>query len=110
MGEKLGFMTVLLIFAIAVIPALFVSWQSHVEGSTLLNVSTEMQQLVSAEGGVTDKVQNAVSALEKRGIDVSIQDESGNSVTGKVPVGEKLIMTYTIDNFKTENEVVILKR
>ncbi|MEL3959566.1 hypothetical protein NST17_20650 [Caldifermentibacillus hisashii] len=110
MGEKLGFMTVLLIFSIAVIPTLFVSFQSHVEGSTLLNISTEMQQLVSAEGGVTNKVQNAVSALEKRGVDITIQDESGKNVTGKVPVGEKVVMTYKMDNFQTKNEVTILKR
>lgn len=110
MGEKIGFMTVLIIFVMVLLPVLFTSFKSHVEGSTLLNISTEMQQLVSAEGGVTDKVENVVDSLESKGVEVTITDKSGNAVTGKVPVGERVYLTYEKDGFKTRNSVVILKR
>lgn len=110
MGEKTGFLTVLLIFGIGIIPLLLSTFQDHVTSSKLLTLSTEMQQLVSSEGGVTDKVNNVVSEFENRGVNISFADKNGNTISGKVPVGQEVFMTYEFRDFETSNSTIILRR
>lgn len=110
MGEKMGFMTVILIFGIGVLPLLFTAFSSHVSTGKLLTVSTEMQQLVSAEGGVTEKVNDSVQRLENRGFEITFKDRNGNPVNGQVAVGETIYINYSVKDFETSNQVLITKR
>lgn len=110
MGEKMGFMTVILIFGIGVLPLLFSAFTSHVTTGKLLTISTEMQQLVSAEGGVTEKVNNEVQGLEDSGFEITFTDNGGNPVNSQVTVGETIYINYSIKDFETSNQVLITKR
>jgi hypothetical protein len=110
MGEKTGFLTVLLLFGIAILPLLFNTYNSQVKTAKLLTISNEMQQLVASEGGVTDRVKNAVNKLKDQGVDITFKDKNGNTVNGKVAVGETVIMHYDYDGFKTSNSTIIMKR
>lgn len=110
MGEKTGLMTGLLIIALVVLPVLIASFVGYVKTGKLLTASTEVQQLVSAEGGVTDTVESEISRLANKGIAISIEDKNGNPVTGKVPVGEKITIHYQYGDKSTSNQVLILKR
>ncbi|MFD2658476.1 hypothetical protein [Gracilibacillus thailandensis] len=110
MGEKTGFMTVLFIFGAFVIPFMLTMYINNIEGSKLLTLSTEMQQMVSAEGGVTDKVEHAVNELSGKGVEITFKDSAGNPVTGRVPVGEKINIHYKYGDFETSNSTTILKR
>lgn len=110
MGEKTGFMTVLLIFGAFLIPIMLTLYINNIEGSKLLSLSTEMQQLVSAEGGVTDKVQHAVDTFAENRVEITFKDSEGNPVTGRVPVGEEITINYKYKGFETSNSTTILKR
>lgn len=110
MGEKTGFMTVLLIFGAFVLPLLLIMYINNVEGSKLLSLSTEVQQLVSAEGGVSDRVEQLVNDLADKGVDITFRDNSGNTITGRVPVGETVNIHYKYKDFETSNSTTILKR
>lgn len=110
MGEKTGFMTVLFIFGAFILPLLLRVYIDNVHTQQLLTVSTEMQQLVSAEGGVTERVQNVANQLKEKGLTITFKDENGNPVAGKVPVGKQIIMDYQYNGFKTSNSTIILKR
>lgn len=110
MGEKKGFLAVMLIFGLFMIPLLFNIYTNNVKTSKLLTISTEMQQLVSTEGGITNKVKNAVTKLQGEGIKIEFKDGNGNVVNNKVPVGEEIFIYYDYDGFKTSNSVIITKR
>lgn len=110
MGEKTGFLMVLVIFGAFIVPILIGSFISHWEGSQVLTVSTEMQQLVSAEGGLTPKVQQAIDNFGSKGLAITLTDSTGAPLTGKAPVGETIKMTYEFNDFKTENQTIVLTR
>lgn len=110
MGEKTGFMVVLFLFGAFVIPLMLIMYIHNIQGAKLMSLSTEMQQLVSAEGGVTPKVQHAVNELSVNGVQITFEDESGNPVTGTVPVGETITIHYKYNDFETSNSTTILKR
>lgn len=110
MGEKTGFMTVLFIFGIFIMPIMMTLYINNVEGSKMLSLSTEMQQLVSAEGGVTSRVQEAANKLAEQGVTITFTDNNGNTVYGKVPAGETVNIHYKYKGFETSNSTTILKR
>lgn len=110
MGEKTGFMTVLFIFGAFIIPIMLVLFINNVEGSKLLTLSTEMQQMVSAEGGVSDRVKQVVNELQNQGVTITFEDENGNTVTGTVPAGKKITIHYKYKHFETSNSTTILRR
>jgi len=110
MGEKTGFITVLLLFAIGIFPILLNTFTSQVNSSKILTVSTEIQQLVTAEGGVTDKVKKAVDKLDSQGYHIEFTDSNGNPVTGKVDVGKEVVINYEFNGFETSNSTIIMKR
>ncbi|MEN1969696.1 hypothetical protein WMZ97_16660 [Lentibacillus sp. N15] len=124
MGEKVGFMSMLLIFALFFIPFLFTTFTNQVDSSNVLTASTEMQQLIKSEGGITLKVSEAGKRLKEKGIntiyrineerEVSIElinafAEAGANLPGQ-EVGETIKVTYEKNGFKTSNTVRILKR
>lgn len=110
MGEKVGFMTVLLLFSVVIIPFLLHGYKEQVDSSKFLTMSNEIKQMVASEGGVTDKVIDVTNNLRERGIDIKFNDDEGNIVDGKVNAGEKITITYNYKNYQTENSVVILRR
>jgi len=113
MGEKQGFLTVILLFAITVVPTLLTSFITHVEGSKVMNISTEFQQIVSAEGGLKGRAATAQGEMASRGLNISVVNENGGSASNP-RVGDTLRMTYHYDglktDFETENKVTILRR
>ncbi|GAE93081.1 hypothetical protein JCM21714_2118 [Gracilibacillus boraciitolerans JCM 21714] len=110
MGEKTGFIAVLLVFAIGLLPLCINTYVNHVYSTKLLSTSAEVQQLVSAEGGITPRVQEVVTKLESQGATIVFTDGNGNTVSGTVPVGEEIIMDYEYEDFQTRNSTVILRR
>lgn len=110
MGEKTGFMFVLLIFSITLLPFLLNTFEKQTHSSKLLTLTTEVQQMVSAEGGVTNKVKDLTSAVREKDVFIEYFDTQGSPITGKVDVGEEIIIKYEYRGFKTENSVVILRR
>ncbi|MEC1158682.1 hypothetical protein [Cytobacillus horneckiae] len=110
MGEKLGFIKILLIAVVFVIPIFLLVFKTQVDNTKLLNVSVEVQQLVSAEGGLSSKVSKVISEFEKKGLQIELKDAAGNRVNGKVDVGEDVYITYKYKGAVTSNKTTILKR
>ena len=110
MGEKTGFLLVLLIFGVAIIPFMLNGFDKQVKSSKLLSLSNEVQQLVSAEGGVSDKVQNVSDQFREKGVTIEFTDKHGNPITGKVNAGDEVFIQYEFDGFETKNSVVVLRR
>lgn len=110
MGEKIGFMTVLVLFSIFLLPLSLNTFFNHIEGGKMLSLTAEMQQLVSAEGGVSQRVNDVVEEMEGRGVGISFQDENGNPINSKVDVGTKVIIHYEYKDFETSNSTVITRR
>lgn len=110
MGEKVGFMTVLMIFGAFIVPFILTVYINDVQGTKLLSLSTEVQQLVSAEGGLTPRVEQLVNDFAEDGVSITFEDEDGNAVTGTVPVGEKITIHYKYRGFETSNSTTVLKR
>lgn len=110
MGEKKGFLTVLLIFTIFVLPFLLQTFIAQVEGQKIMGISTEIQQLVQTEGGVSSNVQNVVNKLSEKGIEITFYDDEGNTINSQVPVGKRINIHYKFKDWETMNSVVNLKR
>lgn len=109
MEQKLGFMGVLFIFAVFVVPLLVQTFDGHVKGGKVLNVSTELQQMISAEGGVTPAVTTAIDKLNAKGYVVDITSSNG-STTGVLPVGTKVEIEVSLDDYETKSYVTVNKR
>jgi|SRR5690625_3849179 len=110
MGEKTGFMTVLIIFAIGVIPFLFSMFDTQVKSSKLLALSSEVNQLMVAEGDITPTVNNVVSNFEAKGVVIEFRDKNDNIITSSPGIGEKIVVVYKIDDFEVSNSVIVNKR
>src|SRR5690625_2790847 len=110
MGEKIGFMTVLLLFGVFIVPFLLLGFIGQVESSKFLTIANEVQQLVSAEGGDTEKVHSVVSDLEEKGVFIEFSDVEGQPMNDKVDAGEEVIINYNFKDFNTKNSVTVLKR
>jgi hypothetical protein len=94
MGENMGYAFGLLILVVFGVPLLLGLNIDQNSRSQLLNVSTEMQQLVSQEGGVTDPVHRYANHLKEKGATVTFLDENGAAVDGKQEVGSKVYIQY----------------
>lgn len=110
MGEKTGFMAVLLVVCIFVIPFLFNMFDDQVKSSKLLSLSNEMQQLVSAEGDITPTVNSVVNELREKGVNVEFRDKNNNIIHSSPGLGEKVYITYEYDGFEVRNSVIMTKR
>lgn len=110
MGEKTGFMTVLLIFAVGILPLLLTGFLEQVKSNKFLTMTNEIHQMVGSEGGVTSEVRNTVDVLEGEGIKIDFSNKNGYPVVGKVRAGEKITINYEFDGYKTKNSVTVLRR
>lgn len=109
MEQKIGFMGVLFIFGIFVMPLLIHTFEGHVKGGKALNVSTELQQAISAEGGVTPKIESALNKLRAKGYEINISTSNGAS-TGVFPVGTEVEIYVDIDGFNTKSYATVNRR
>lgn len=118
MGEKIGFLTAIMLLGVFVIPFLMNQQSYNVQSSALLNVSTEFQKLVADEGGNTSKVKEATSYLKKKGLDIKMTDTNGNPIEGKQDVGTHINISYELkyigsygeETIPTNNSVLINRR
>lgn len=110
MGEKIGFTTVLTLFGAFILPILISIFVTQVEGSKIMSRTAEVRQMVSSEGGITDKVRVVLDRLEDYGVEITIKDSNGNLVTGRVPVGEQVYLEYKYKNFEIKNIATITRR
>lgn len=110
MSEKVGFMSVLLIFAIMVIPFLFNMFDKQVKASKLLSLSNEVQQLIIAEGDISNRVKTEVNNLKNKGVTIEFRDKNNNKIERSPGLGEKVIIVYKYDGYETNNSVTLNKR
>lgn len=110
MGEKTGFMAVLIIFAIGVIPFLFNMFDTQVKSSKLLALSNEVNQLIVAEGDITPTVKDVVTDFADKGVVIEFKDKNNNVITSSPGIGEKIIIVYKYDDIETTNTAIMTKR
>lgn len=110
MGEKTGFLTLLLLFAIGILPLLLNMFETQVKSSRLLALSNEINQLIVAEGDITPNVQEVVNTFSEKGIDIEFRDKNNNLITSSPGIGEKIIIVYKYDGLETTNSAVLTKR
>lgn|SRR5690625_3517548 len=110
MAEKLGLITGLMLFAIFGLPLALDYYVENVKTSRVLNASGEFQQLLIAEGEITERVRNVVDYFGERGLIISLRDENGNVLTSVGEIGQTVYTTYQYDNYKVSNSTVLTKR
>lgn len=110
MGEKTAFLAVMILFFLGVIPFLFYLYTQQVNASKLMAVSTEMNQLLIAEGDITERVNEVVEELEEKGFKITFQNENGETITSRSEIGEKINIIYEYKGFKTMNSAYLTKR
>lgn len=115
MGEKTGFLFALAIVVMCMLPAGIDFFTLNVTTSQFLNTTTEMQQLINEEGGITDRVKYVVNSSS---INYSFTDETGKKVDGIQDVGDVIYIDYEYEwdglysneSLKTTNTVRIARR
>lgn len=110
MVEKMGLMSLLILFAVFFLPAGLGYYTENVKANKVLNASMEFQQLMVAEGDVTDRVESVVNDLESKGLKITFTDEKGNAIQSRNEIGQKVFMTYEYDGFVLENSTILTKR
>lgn len=106
------------VFAIIVIPFVLSVFIDSINQSGFIKVTTEVAEMVKAEGGVTPKVSNVTNALNKRGYSITFKNSDGISISGQQKAGTEIIMmsNYKYANvmqdqtLNTENSIRVLKR
>lgn len=106
----MGFLGLLLIFAVAILPLLFNVFDHQVKSTKLLALSNEVQQLVSSEGDINSRVDEVVNDLQERGIDIEFTDKQNNPITNNLEVGEEVVIHYKFEDFELQNSAIINKR
>lgn len=115
MGEKKGFITVLFLVGVFMVPFMLDIWISNIKSDKFMKVTTEFHQLVEEEGGNSAKVKAITSGLASKGLHVTLSPS-----TDKPPVGTPITISYT-HNYKgvyrgmekklvTTNKVTVSKR
>lgn len=115
MGEKLGFLFTIAIFAMSLLPLGLDAFTFNVRTSQFLNAATEMQQVVKEEGGITDRVHYI---NDNSSISYTFKNKDGQIIDGKQDVGEVIYIEYQYDwkgiytqkTFKTINTVLVDRR
>lgn len=119
MSEKLGFVFALLIFSLFIIPVGANLWLLNFQADYFMKTASEVQKLTAENGGVTEEVLNATSALSENGYEIRFYDENGEEVVGQCDPGAQITIEYeyTYENFsggegtmKTQNIVIVEKR
>ncbi|MDR5021411.1 hypothetical protein FOL75_04920 [Bacillus thuringiensis] len=118
MGELKGFIFSLLLYVVFFLPfQIFLGIQS-IHQNAFMKVTTEVQQMVDSEGGVTPRIQGVVNKLHAKGYDVTFKDQKGSSISGKQPVGTvieiqynyKYVNVYREEKLNTSNYVSVMRR
>lgn len=110
MGEKTGFLTVMIIFFLGFVPFLFYLYTQQVHTTKLMTISNEVNQLLVAEGDITPRVMEVVDKFEEKGVEITFQDEDGNEITSRSEIGEKINILYEYKGYKTTNSAYLIKR
>lgn len=110
MGEKTGFLTVMIIFFLGFVPFLFYLYTQQVYTTKLMTISNEVNQLLVAEGDITPRVMEVVDKFEEKGVEITFQDEDGNEITSRSEIGEKINILYEYKGYKTMNSAYLIKR
>lgn len=110
MVEKVGLMSLLIIFAVFILPAGLGYYTENVKANKVLNASMEFQQLMIAEGDVTDRVEAVVNDLGSKGLKITFTDEQGNAVQSRNEIGQKVFTKYEYDGYLLENSTILTKR
>ncbi|MGG0656471.1 hypothetical protein [Rummeliibacillus pycnus] len=110
MENKMGFLTSILLFGMCVVPMIFDIFDGSVKSNKAMNVATELNQMLSAEGGITPRVDNVIKNLESRGYVVEMQTESGARPTGIQPAGTTIKFQVDLDGYITKGDVTVNKR
>lgn len=91
MGEKMGLLFTVAIFAMGLLPFLLDMFTFNVQTTQFLNAATEMQQLVTEEGGITDRVRYV---QDHTAITYVFTNEAGEVVNGNSEIGEVIYIDY----------------
>ncbi len=110
MENKMSFLTAILLFGMCVIPTIFEIFDGSVKSNKAMNVATELNQMLSAEGGITPRVDTVLRNLESRGYEVELQTESGDIPTGIQPAGTTIKYHVDLDGYGTNGDVTVNKR
>lgn len=110
MGEKLGFIGVLVIVLIFVVPFTLNLYEKQVSANKLMSLSNEIRQMVIAEGGVTDSVNDVVSDFSEKGIVIEFKDDEGQVINGLVDAGGVINIKLKYNDFELGSSVVVTKR
>jgi len=111
----MGFLFTIAIFAMCLLPMCIDFFTLNVTTSQFLNASTEMQQLVSEEGGITERVHNV---MDSSAINYTFKDKAGQEIDGVQDVGKEIYIDYkydwkgifTKDTLETTNTVRVARR
>lgn len=110
MGEKLGFIVVLAIVLIFIVPFTLGLYDKQVKANKLMSLSNEVRQMVVAEGGVTSKVNEVTEKFSDLGVNITFKNSEGDEITGVVSAGETINIELELDGFITNSSVVVTKR
>lgn len=110
MGEKMGFLSVLALVFLFVIPFTLNLYDKQVKANRLMSLSNEVRQMVIAEGGVTPVVSAVKDDFSKIGIDIQFKDDEGSVVEGPVEAGEKVNIYLEYEDFKIDSNALVTKR
>lgn len=110
MGEKTGFLVVMILFFLGFVPFLFYLYTQQIQTNKLMTISNEVNQLLVAEGDITPKVIEMVNNLDEKGVKITFYDEDGNPITARSEIGEKIDILFEYGNYETMNSVYLTKR
>lgn len=110
MGEKIGFISVLALVLIFIVPFTLNLFDKQVKANKLMSLNNEIRQMVVAEGGVTPNVEEVVDDFSNMGVKIEFKDDNGKEVIGQVKAGEKVNIELEYDGFETGSTVIITKR
>jgi len=110
MGEKFGFLGVLAVVLLLVVPFTLNLYDKQVKANKLMSLSNEVRQMIIAEGGVSDSVNSVVNDFSEKGITIEFKDKEGQTITGLVNPGEVVNIELEYDDFQLGSSVVVTKR
>lgn len=118
MGELKGAILSMILFVAFILPFLLFLGIQSIHQNAFMKVTTEVQQMVEYEGGITGRVQTVADNLHKKGYDITFANQKGQTITGKQPVGTvieikykyKYTNVYREQVLETSNFVSVMRR
>lgn len=111
----MGLLFSIAVFVMGLLPMGIDIFTFNVASSQFLNATTEMQQIVTEEGGITDRVHYIADSST---IKYTFKNEAGSLVDGIQDVGDVIYIDYqydykgiyTNDSLKTSNTIRVSRR